>query len=141
LLLLGQNRKNLGNASPNRFLPSLREVFQIGVTFFLTLIAWIFFRADSISTALSMIYEIFFDFKFSVLELRSMANSFDLTIKHISFVGFFLLVEWLQRDKQHALQLDNVKIPSVLKWVLYYALILSIFYIGGGQQDFIYFQF
>lgn len=141
LLLLGHNRSHLGDVAAGQYLPSLKDFLKILLTFFLTLIAWIFFRANSLETAFSMIYKIFFDFKISILELRSVANSLELAIKHISFVGLLFLMEWLQRSKQHALQLDDWNIPVILKWIFYYFLIFSIFFIGGGQQDFIYFQF
>jgi D-alanyl-lipoteichoic acid acyltransferase DltB (MBOAT superfamily) len=141
LLLLGQNRNNIGDIAENRYLPSLKEFFQILMTFSLTLLAWIFFRADSLNTAFSMIYKIIFEFQVSVLELRSVANSLDLAIKHVGYVGLFLLIEWIQRTKEHALEIDQMRIPFWVKWAFYYFLIFSIFFMGGGQQDFIYFQF
>ena len=53
----------------------------------------------------------------------------------------FILAEWVQRDKQHALQIDGMKIPSVVRWSAYYAIIIVAILLDGQQQEFIYFQF
>ena len=62
-----------------------------------------------------------------------------LPIKVIIYISLFVVVEWLQRDKEHALQLG--KSPRVLRWSFYYLLVFVIFWFGGEQQEFIYFQF
>ena len=49
--------------------------------------------------------------------------------------------EWLQRNKQHGLDLKNVNIPAWVRWLIYYALILLILYCSRGPQKFIYFKF
>ena len=53
----------------------------------------------------------------------------------------FLLVavEWLQRRKEHPLQLDAL--PVWARWTAYYVLILLTFFARGQEQTFIYFQF
>ena len=56
-------------------------------------------------------------------------------------IGVSVAIEWAQRDKQHALEIGRSQIPRLARWIGYYALILSIILYGGGQQDFIYFQF
>ena len=53
----------------------------------------------------------------------------------------FILVEWLQREREHALQFDNLRLPKGIRWGLYYVIIWGILYFGGVQQEFIYFQF
>lgn len=111
-------------------------------TFVLTVIAWIFFRADTVRDALGIMERIITSFhKVSLYELRSLANSLWLTTAHVVLVVFLIVVEWLQRDKQHALELDNVRIPRLVRWAYYYFIIFLIFYFSGSQQDFIYFQF
>ena len=54
-----------------------------------------------------------------------------------------LVVEWLQRDKQHALELPNSGIfrYRTARWALYYLLIVLIINYSGSNQSFIYFQF
>jgi len=132
LLLLKQNRKNTNDVAQGKLLPNLREIIQIGVTFFITVLAWIFFRADNLSHAYNYISEIFTTSLFTMPILPT---------KTLLFLGIFILIEWLQRENQHALQLDNIKIPTVIKWSFYYLIIFVIIVFGGAQQEFIYFQF
>lgn len=44
LLLLGQNRRYRDSVAENSFLPSVKELTQMGVTFLLVLLGWILFR-------------------------------------------------------------------------------------------------
>ena len=59
LLLLKRNRINLEVVASDKTLPSFREIVQIIFTFGLTTIAWIFFRANDISHALSYLRGLF----------------------------------------------------------------------------------
>ena len=53
-----------------------------------------------------------------------------------------VIVEWIQRDKQHVLQLTGgvFKLRWV-RWTLYLGIALFTLLGQGAQQDFIYFQF
>ena len=51
LLLLGQNRRYRDSVAENSFLPSVKELTQMGVTFLLVLLGWILFRSEDISQA------------------------------------------------------------------------------------------
>jgi asparagine N-glycosylation enzyme membrane subunit Stt3 len=51
-----------------------------------------------------------------------------------------LLIEWVQRQKQHGLDLKSVRWAPV-RYAIYYGLIFIIYQYGAEQQDFIYFQF
>jgi hypothetical protein len=59
----------------------------------------------------------------------------------IQAIILFVVIEWIQREKQHALQIENFKLPEVVKWGVYYALLIIIIVFGGTQQEFFYFQF
>jgi len=133
LLLLGKNRKNKNTVAEGKLLPNIKEFLQISSTFSITVIAWIFFRAESINHAFIYISRIFSASLFSSPQVDSG--------KVILLILFLTLVEWLQRDKQHALQIDNARFPGFLRWGLYYAIILTLFGLGGSQEKFIYFQF
>ena len=52
-----------------------------------------------------------------------------------------LAVEWWQRHSQHALQFPPRFLNAPLRFVLYYAIIVAIFFAMGAGTDFIYFQF
>ena len=132
LLLLGKNRKNLDTVAQGKTLPSIKELFQMGTTFVLATLAWIFFRADSIGQAFSYIGKIF------AKSLIATPNANEATILPLLLI--MLLVEWLQRDKQHGL--EDLKMHPILRWVMYYAIILVIIFYGAfGNRNYIYFQF
>lgn len=141
LMLFNKNRKNTNTVAENRVLPNLKELFQIGITFFLTVIAWIFFRAENIWVAFDYIKNIIF----KTIEHPGafFLISFWLSYKKILFVILiFVGVEWFQRNKKHGLELNGYKIPRLVKWSLYLILIIIIMYFKQAeQQQFIYFQF
>jgi D-alanyl-lipoteichoic acid acyltransferase DltB (MBOAT superfamily) len=61
--------------------------------------------------------------------------------KYIIFmILLFFIFEWIHRDKQHALELDNLK-SKPLRWLIYVFIIVLIFNYGGVSAPFIYFQF
>jgi alginate O-acetyltransferase complex protein AlgI len=143
LMLLSRNRKNTDTVASNKFLPSIKEVVQIGSTFFITTIAWVFFRAESVEIAFSYLTNLFsFDnFYWSIYEFRSIGHGGKTTIYYLLFLALFIIIEWIQREKQHGLELNQTKMPQPIRWIFYYLLIASIFGFGGNQVDFIYFQF
>ena len=58
--------------------------------------------------------------------------------------GFLMLLfEWLQRDKQHALQLSHQGLfrYAPARFALYAVLVYIMFLYAGTVQTFIYFQF
>ena len=59
LLLAKKNRKNLDIIAENRNFPTIKELLSMLSTFSLTVFAWIFFRAESVSQAFSYINRIF----------------------------------------------------------------------------------
>lgn len=135
LMLLKRNRKYLDVPAKYSIFPSFREFYGITVTFSLTCMAWIFFRAENIGMALDYIRHMFSPSLFTLPLINS-------TI--LFFIGLLVLTEWLQRNRQHGLELVNVK--GILRYkstrmLMYYSIILIIFLFGGAQQEFIYFQF
>ena len=132
LLLLGKNRKNTDTVAQGKILPSMKELFQMGATFALAVLAWIFFRADSIGQALSYIEHIFSKSLLSAPKGSGWTSIFPLLL-------ILVLVEWLQKEKQHGL--EDLKMHFVLRWSVYYGLIAFILYAAGSRQQFIYFQF
>jgi D-alanyl-lipoteichoic acid acyltransferase DltB (MBOAT superfamily) len=131
LLLAKKNRTNIDVVAKGKYLPSVKEFFQIALTFFLTIIAWVFFRAANISEALHYLQQMF------SASLFSMPNY--LPTKTILYILLFVLIEWLGRDREYALEYLNM--PRFVRWGVYYLLIFAILWFGGEQQEFIYFQF
>ena len=99
LMLLGKNRKHTDNVAEGRLLPSLKEAGQMLLTFVLALIGWIIFRAENIGQAMDYIARMISP---TLLNLSSLHGE-----KYLIFVVILIISEWLQRDKQHALQTSS----------------------------------
>ena len=133
LLLLKQNRKNLEVAAQGKWIPSIREIFNIGTTFALTVLAWIFFRAESLTHALSYLSGIFSKSLLSVPEIRPPY----LIVTILIFLG----IEWLGREDQFAIEKLGLKWGRIIRYACYYILAGAVLYHAGSEQQFIYFQF
>lgn len=133
LMLLNRNRKNTGTVAAGQRLPSGKELLQMGMTFFMTLLAWIFFRADNLSQAFQYIARIFSP---SLLQMPNVCP-----VEVLLLLCGFVAVEWVQREKKHALHFDGRALPRPIRWAVYYGLLCGIFIYGGSRQEFIYFQF
>ncbi|PKP24847.1 MAG: membrane-bound O-acyltransferase family protein [Bacteroidetes bacterium HGW-Bacteroidetes-2] len=115
----------------NGYLPSLKTIFQIGLTFMIVTLAWVFFRAETISGAFQYLNIIFSESLFSIP---------DVPLKILFFLFLYMVVEWLQRNRDHVL--DIAHIPSkMLRIAIYYGIVFLTFYFAGDLQPFIYFQF
>ena len=128
-ILLKQNRKYTDTVAEGKLLPNVKEFFQIGVTFLLVTMGWVFFRANSIWEA------------FEYLRRIVSANFLPLNIEYTKgcFVIIMILVEWLQRKKQHGLEIASMN--EWLRRMIYMILIFCIILFNGGNEQFIYFQF
>lgn len=127
------NRNNLDTIAQGNCFPSLGEFISMTLTFMATVLAWIFFRSNSVTHAVSILDKIFSKSIFSLPEIRP-TNIFVLL-----FV--FMLIEWFGREDQFAIQRINTKYNKVLRVSFYYLLVLFILYYSGSKQEFIYFQF
>ena len=138
LLLRQKNRKNLDIVAKDRFLPSIKEIGSIVFTFTLTIISWIFFRADSIGEAINYINRIFSPSFFSTPNFHNTI----LAKNTLIFILFMFSIEWWGRKEQFAISNLNKNLPiRSIRYLLYYGLILLIIFFGGQEQTFIYFQF
>lgn len=136
LLLADKNRKYLDIVAKDKVLPTLRELVSMGGTFFLTVIAWVFFRAESLSHALSYLAGMF---SVSTLTIPVFPNETGALIT-VVFVLILLLFEWIGREEDFAIaRIDHW--PKTYRYLLYHAIVIVIILYGGTQQEFIYFQF
>jgi Predicted membrane protein involved in D-alanine export len=134
LLLLQKNRKNTNLVAHNRIYPNFMEILQISTTFVLVIIGWIIFRAETIEKACSYIDGIF---NKTIFELPHYSVGMSKTI---ACIVILMLVEWIQRNYKHGLELNRLK-NSAVRWSVYYAIIFVILEFGAYSQSFIYFQF
>ena len=137
LLLTNNNRNNLDLVAQGKHLPSIKELSLMLLTFSLTVFAWIFFRAEDISHAIKYISEILSSSLFTIPKFAGMGKA----LTTIILVGFFVLIEWFGREGQYAIAHLGLKWKRPLRYAMYYAIIIAIFWFGGKEQQFIYFQF
>ena len=133
LFISKNNRKNI-DFSEGKLLPNLLELKGILITFFLTVIAWIFFRADNMTHAFSYLKILFSGSLFNKPEV------FPLNI--IALIIVFVIIEWINKTKQYGLAFDKTPKNLIWRWLTYITIIFIIlFYWGVNSQSFIYFQF
>jgi alginate O-acetyltransferase complex protein AlgI len=108
-------------------------IIETMITLTIVLIAWVFFRAQTVSQALVYVANIFSSSILSIPEV--------LPLKILPLIFLFFITEWLQRKKEHALQIGSSIMPRIIRWVFYIGIIFVIVLFGGSQQEFIYFKF
>jgi alginate O-acetyltransferase complex protein AlgI len=132
LLLSNSNRNNM-DAIVLRFnFDSVKVVMSILYTFLLTCVAWVFFRARTITDAVLYLKRIFTNKDFSFQYLENERYNYEL----LALIGLFVLVEWNNRNKIEPL--------SGKKGLLKVSLaIMAIMAFGtfSDYKEFIYFQF
>jgi len=137
LMLTKKNRNNLDIVAKDRLLPGLKEVFNILLTFSLTVFAWIFFRAENLYHSFQIIGEIFSSTLFSKPYFENGTRAIPIIV----MLSIFIMIEWIGRNYQYALEgIDKISLKQV-RWLFYYALIIATIYFTGTGQQFIYFQF
>jgi hypothetical protein len=137
LLLLNINRKNIDIVAKGRLLPNFKEIIMIGITYLLTIFAWIFFRAENIGKAFYYVAGIFspsFFQKPDFLRLFPKGFIFPLLL--------FFVVEWLGREGKYPLEKLLISNKRLMRWSFYILLILFIgLFKRPDNVEFIYFQF
>jgi len=137
LLILGKNRKNMAIVAQGKLLPGINEFIKIASTFFLTLFAWVFFRAEDIQHAFNFIKGIFSK---SIISNPGLPD-LRLAVYTTAIIALFILVEWVGRNEKFALSKIGLTWHPPLRYVFYYLIILAIFLCSGKPEEFIYFQF
>ena len=106
---------------------------SILLTFLLAAVGWVVFRSASMTEAVDYFSTLVS--QLSTLHLGSIAHGKQALLWCLLLV----VIECLQRRKDHPLQLDVL--PVWVRWTAYYALILLTVFARGEEQTFIYFQF
>ena len=99
LLLLDTNRNHLDIVAKGKLFPSFKELIAILSTFGITVLAWVFFRAESLTHAISYLDSMF------NLDLFSIPHIMDMPKVKISLVllTLFVCIEWLGREGAFAI--------------------------------------
>jgi alginate O-acetyltransferase complex protein AlgI len=132
LLLLKKNRNNIESTDLSWNLESIKVRLNIIMTFLLSCVAWVFFRAKTITDAVLYLKRILLNREFVSQYLSNKRYNYELLI----LVVLFVLVEWNNRTK--------IEPISGKYWYLKLTLCLvAIIALGtySDYKEFIYFQF
>jgi D-alanyl-lipoteichoic acid acyltransferase DltB (MBOAT superfamily) len=139
LLLANKNRKHLQTVAAGKYLPSLKELFAMSVTFGITVVAWIFFRAESIGDAVCYLSGIVSPSLFTIPQLPY-RNLELLTVVVLIFA--FLLMEWAGREGNYAIERIGAQWNRAQRWAFYYLIVFLVsMFLPLQESPFIYFQF
>ena len=132
LLLRKTNRDNMETAELHWDMNSIKVFFDIVTTFMITCLAWIFFRAKTITIASDYIARIFKNRIFSSQYLANERYNYELIILVLAFI----VVEWNIRTKIEP-------ISGKYSWLKLVLCLLAIITLGtySDYKNFIYFQF
>jgi alginate O-acetyltransferase complex protein AlgI len=136
LILSGimNKKKKIAN---DKLLPPFKVFLNIAGTFLLVMFTFIIFRSDSLSQAFDYYGRLFSLSLFSSPVITEKIN----TIVTLVAIVLMFLAEWLQRDKQHVLQIDFIK-EFPVRALIYFGLIFFILAFSATKNaDFIYFKF
>ncbi|WP_116127861.1 MBOAT family O-acyltransferase [Lewinella sp. IMCC34183] len=137
LLIRSTNRLHLGTIGAGGSTVTARDLIGVACTFTLTVLAWIFFRADDVGQAMAILGEIFSPGLFTLPEFTR-----PRTVVLVScFILGLLVVEWQGRELRHPLENLEASYAWVPRQALYYGTLFLILYFFDNQQPFVYFQF
>ncbi|PAM94222.1 membrane-bound O-acyltransferase family protein [Flavobacterium sp. IR1] len=132
LLLSNSNRNNMDAIQLRFNIDSVKVFFSILSTFLLTCVAWVFFRAKTISDAVSYLKRIITDRDFKFQYLDNERYNYELLL----MIGVFVLIEWNSRNKIEPISGKG----STIKLAFAIAAIMALGTFSD-YKEFIYFQF
>ena len=114
--------------------PKPKVLWNILLTFGLVTIGNIIFRAETIGQA--------FEYLGGICNTSILSIPFLEQKKLMAFcLVLMLLTEWVQRNRQHGLEITNIK-NQYVRWCIYFSIIVLIYKFGiFTYKQFIYFQF
>ena len=135
LILTGKNRKYTNQVAEGRVLPTIKETGQMLLTFFLAVVGWIIFRAETIGQAWEYMQEMTNKSLFHVPWIYN--PTYMLPMPFILLI--FIVVEWFGRNKECPIIFNGTK--RLWQWLVYILFVIMIFSFGKPAESFIYFQF
>ncbi len=114
--------------------PSIKELFQLVVTFMLVCIAWVFFRSVSLTEAIHYFEAI------ATHPFKPSNYCFFSPLHMLPMILLLFAIEWITRDKDCQLDLPYGR---PVRWSVYFMLLYLIFFHINFHKatEFIYFQF
>ncbi len=130
LFLSGSNRRyTTSTVAEKSWYPTVKELFQMGMTFLSTMVAWVFFRSDSV-----------IDGSLFILRMNTHFGVPSTNRSGVIFVSLILLFDWFFRNSER--NPINIK-NKIVRWLVY--LLFTYFIFAHFEildlSQFIYFQF
>jgi D-alanyl-lipoteichoic acid acyltransferase DltB (MBOAT superfamily) len=142
LLLRNKNRVHTGDIAENRVLPTFKELRGMLLTFSLTVLAWVFFRAEDMAHAGQFLIDLFLGLADYMNYYRTYRLLYNFNPSLVLLIIFFYSIEWFGRHNGFAIQKILKNSPRIIRFIFYSLLIYLIFnFMVAEETPFIYFQF
>lgn len=116
-----------------RLFPSLKELLQMSLTFFLMTLTRIFFRSPNMTVANGITVRIFSS---SIL-----AAPLALVVKSVAICLPMIAFEWMQREKEYVLQLSKTNIYIRIAGYIAVIVLIYLFHKKQNASEYYYFKF
>jgi len=133
---LNSNRTNLDNIVVSSSKENIIVFLHVLITFLIVTLLWVFFRAENIEMAITILSNIF--------SLSTIGASF-INIDRVTFIILccsiitMLIIEFTNRNNTYGLK--ELKLPKFIRYSIYYTISFFVINYFNSPQDFIYFQF
>ena len=134
LLATGKNRVHVSDVvAAGRMIPTLHEAVQMLLTFGLAVLGWTLFRAPTITTACDWLFKMI---SFSDVTTRGIGLGYARNPLLLA-VPTLIVIEWCNRGKS----VPALPSSRILRWCLYYIVLIALLFFHPVAQTFIYFKF
>jgi alginate O-acetyltransferase complex protein AlgI len=131
-LIISGNMNKKRKIAKGKLLPTFRQAINISGTFLLVMLTFVFFRADTVTQAIIYISNIFSTTIFSKIDIGPLT---------LILVFIMIIVEWIGRDYDYAIEKTFSGSPKIFRWALYFVIAFAVFLFAGKGEQFIYLQF
>jgi len=131
-VILRGNMNKKKKFKKGQLLPSFREAINILGTFVLVMLTFVVFNSASVTDALGY---------FSGMVSLSLLKVPEIDMISLFFIAVLIIIEWLGRGQNYAIENMFSKRPKLVRWAVYFAFVVVIFLFAGKGQQFIYLQF
>ncbi|UCS91929.1 MBOAT family protein [Echinicola marina] len=135
LMLNNKHKHHMEIAAKGRLWPKWKDLSLMLTNFILVTLTWVVFRSKSVSEAWIYLNGLWSSSLFTWPQMDIRIYLFSILIV------CFILLEWIGRENDFAIQKVGFSWPSILRYGFYYSIVMMIFLFATKEQEFIYFQF
>ncbi len=120
-----------------KLIPSFSEFRNMVGVFLMAMVGFVIFRSDNMTQAIDFYKNMFSMSAFTVPRIEGKLGA----LITMGFIFVMMLIEWLGKSGNYAIEGVGQSMPKYLRWSFYYVLIIVIFFFSATSKEFIYFQF